>query len=69
MEKNYYHVRMRKGDQFKFSTPSAKGRKLESLNGASITRQIFADGNEILTVFSGERVDFYASFPIEIKKY
>lgn len=69
MDKNYYHVRMNKDEQFKFSTPSAEGEKIEVISGASITRQIYADGNELLTVFHGDRVDFYSSFPIEPEKY
>ncbi|MBS0978709.1 hypothetical protein [Levilactobacillus brevis] len=67
MDKNYYHLRLYTNETFSFKTPSAEGRKIESLTGdARITRQIFADGNELLIVTGNGRADAYASFPLEI---
>lgn len=67
MDKNYYHVQLAKDDQFSYETPSAEGRKIEVIGSANVTRMSFANGEELLQVINGDRIDIYASFPIKIE--
>lgn len=62
MEKNYYHVSFGMDENKSVVTPS--GGKLVSISGANVTKQIFPDGEELLSVIHEGKVDIYASFPI-----
>lgn len=69
MEKNYYHVRMSKNDQFSIQTPANDGKLPELIAGVDVTRQTFSTGDELLQVMHGDRIDIYASFPINVERY
>ncbi|MCK4026687.1 hypothetical protein [Streptococcus iners] len=64
MEPNYFHVRFKQSDNVSYSTPSAEGREIISIKGAEVTKMLFADGNELLSVIHDGFVDVYATFPI-----
>lgn len=67
MEKNYYHVKLNKGDNVSYPTPPAKGRNTKQLaNG--IYFMTYATGDELIQVDQGDRIDIYASFPIDIEQ-
>lgn len=65
MEKNYYHIRMKAGDNFRIETPA--GGHVDLIAGAAVTRQLFPTGDEMTQIFHDGRIDIYASFPIEAK--
>ncbi|MGU7859869.1 hypothetical protein ACS6YO_01035 [Streptococcus suis] len=67
MEPNYFHVRFKQSDNVSYSTPSAEGREIISIKGAEVTKMLFADGNELLSVIHDDFVDVYATFPIVLK--
>lgn len=67
MGPNYFHVQFKLGEKVSYNTPSAEGREVIPIKGAEVTKMIFADGNELLSVIHNETVDVYASFPIVLE--
>lgn len=67
MSPNYFHVQFKLGEKVSYNTPSAEGREVIPIKGAEVTKMIFADGNELLSVIHNETVDVYASFPIVLE--
>lgn len=66
MEKNYYHLQLNPSEKVSIKTPSEKGRIEQKLLDDNIVRYIFSNGEEMLHVATKDRLDIYASFPLEV---
>lgn len=67
MDKNYYHVSFGMSDSKSVIVP--QGGKMINISGANVTRHVFPNGDELLSVIHNGKVDLYASFPIELNNY
>lgn len=64
-----YHYRLKKGSQFKYETPSAVGRNIETIGGPNATRITFANGDELFQILSNDFVDLFSTFQLKIETY
>lgn len=64
MDKNYYHVSFEQSDNKSYEVPS--GGELVIISGANVTKQVFPNGDELLSVIHDGKVDVYSSFPINL---
>lgn len=65
MEPTYYHVSFPRESQISFETPA--GGKLEIIAGSEVTRFSYPNGDKLLQVIHGNKVDVYSTFPISIE--